>query len=268
MKRWLTAVVLVPPLIYVVSYLPPWCFLAVMAGVIVIALEEFFRLARTSGIDVYRGAGHAYALLIVTSFYRSPNDHSAVFWLLNLAAMTFLILALRRGHKLAETLPSCGVTLLGIIYVSTTLGFLLAIHNRAEGDGPGWILFLLLTIWLGDTAAYYVGRLLGKRPLAPRVSPRKTWEGAIGALLGNSLAALVGHYFVPQTPLVHRFLLCWSLGLAGQAGDLAESAIKRGAGAKESADLLPGHGGMLDRIDGILFGAPILFFYLRFFARL
>ena len=266
MKRWLTAVVLVPPLVGVVGFLPPWCFLVVVAGVSVIALEEFFRLARTSGIDVYRGPGHAYALLVLTSFYWSPNDHSVVFWLLNLAAITLLILALRRKHKLKETLPSCGATLLGIIYVATALGFLLPIHNRAEGDGPAWILFLFLTIWLGDTAAYYIGRLLGKHPLAPIISPQKTWEGAIGSLLGNSLAALMAQYFVGQTPLLHRFLLCWLLGVVGQAGDLAESAIKRGAGTKESSDLLPGHGGMLDRIDGILFGAPMLFFYLRLFG--
>ncbi len=266
MKRWLTAAVLVPPLIGVVLYLPSWCFLIVVAAVVVIGLEEFFRLAGNSGIDVFRGSGHVYALLLVTSFYWSPDDHSPAFWLLSLAAMTFLILALRSRHKLEATLASCAVTLLGLIYVSTTLGFLLAIHNRAAGDGPGWVLFLFLTIWLGDTAAYTIGRLLGKRPLAPRISPRKTWEGAIGALMGNSLAALLGHYVVPQTLLLHRFLLCGLLGLAGQAGDLAESAIKRGAGAKESAELLPGHGGMLDRIDGVLFGAPLLFFYLRVFS--
>ena len=267
MKRWLTAVVLLPPLIGVVGYLPSWCFLAVIAGVAAIALEEFFRLARDSGIHGYRGAAHAFSLLLVSSFYRSPDDHSAVFWLLILASMICLILALRRGHKLQETLPSCGVTLLGLVYVSTTLGFLLAIHNRAQGDGPVWLLFLFLTIWLGDTAAYTIGSLLGKRPLAPRISPRKTWEGAIGALLGNSLAALMGQVLIPQTPLIPRFLLCWSLGIASQAGDLAESAIKRGARTKESADLLPGHGGMLDRIDGILFGAPMLYFYLQLFGQ-
>lgn len=267
MKRWLTAVVLVPPLIGVVGYLPSWCFLAVIAGVAAIALEEFFRLARGTGIHGFRGAAHAFSLLLVGRFYWSPDNHSAVLWLLILAAVTCLVLTLRRGRKLRETLPSCGVTLLGLVYVSTTLGFLLAIHNRPQGDGPAWVLFLLLTIWLGDTGAYCIGSLLGKRSLAPRISPGKTWEGAIGALLGNSLAALMGQVLIPQLPLIPRFLLCWSLGVAGQAGDLAESAIKRGAQTKESSDLLPGHGGMLDRIDGILFAAPLLYFYLQLFGK-
>lgn len=263
MKRWLTAVVLVPPLIGVVGYLPSWCFLAVVAGGAAIALEEFFRLGGGAGIHGFRWAAHAFSLLLLGSFYRSPTDHSAIVWLLVLAAMTCLVLTLRAGRKLQETLSSCGVTLLGLVYISTTLGLLLAIHNRPQGDGREWVLFLLLTIWLGDTAAYHVGSLLGKRPLAPRISPGKTWEGAVGALLGNSLAALTGQILIPQLPLMPRFLLCWSLGVAGQAGDLAESAIKRGARIKESSNLLPGHGGLLDRIDGVLFAAPLLYFYLH-----
>ena len=267
MKRWLTAVVLVPPLIGVVGYLPSWCFLAVTAGVAAIALEEFFRLARGTGIHGFRAAAHVFSVLVVGSFYRSPNDHSAVFWLLILAAMICLVLTLLRGRNLQETLPSCGATLLGLVYISTTLGLILAVHNRPQGDGAAWVLFLLLTIWLGDTAAYYIGSLLGKHPLAPGISPGKTWEGAIGALLGNSLAALMGQVLVPQMPLIPRILLCCSLGVAGQAGDLAESAIKRGARTKESSDLLPGHGGMLDRIDGVLFAAPLLYFYLQLFGR-
>lgn len=267
MKRWLTAVVLLPPLIGVVGFLPSWCFLALIAGVAAIALEEFFRLSRGSGIPVFRAVAHAFSLLLVGSFYWSPHDHSAVFWLLILAAVTCLVLTLRRGHKLQETLPRCGVTLMGLVYVSTTLGILLAIHNRPQGDGPSWVLFLLLTVWLGDTAAYTIGSLLGKRPLAPRISPGKTWEGAIGALMGNSLAALTSQVLIPQIPLIPRFLLCWSLGIAGQVGDLAESAMKRGARTKESSELLPGHGGMLDRIDGVLFAAPLLYFYLHLFGQ-
>lgn len=267
MKRWLTAVVLLPPLIGVVGFLPSWCFLALIAGVAAIALEEFFRLSRGSGIPVFRAVAHAFSLLLVGSFYWSPHDHSAVFWLLILAAVTCLVLTLRGRHKLQETLPRCGVTLMGLVYVSTTLGILLAIHNRPQGDGPSWVLFLLLTVWLGDTAAYTIGSLLGKRPLAPRISPGKTWEGAIGALLGNSLAALTSQVLIPQIPLIPRFLLCWTLGIAGQVGDLAESAMKRGARTKESSELLPGHGGMLDRIDGVLFAAPLLYFYLHVFGQ-
>ena len=160
------------------------------------------------------------------------------------------------------------MTLLGIVYVSIMMGFLVGIHSQSTGQGPGWILYLLLTVWVGDTSAYYVGRRLGKRKLAPRISPRKTWEGAIGGLLGNTLAALIGQHLVPQSPTIHLLLLSCLIGIVGQAGDLAESAMKRGADTKDSSHLLPGHGGMLDRIDSVLFGAPILFWYLRLFGRL
>lgn len=268
MKRWLTAVVMVPPLIGVIVYLPPWCFVVMVASVATVALEEFFKLARATDIKVYRWAGHVYSVMLLASFYWDSEDQSAVFWVLTLATISFLILTLYRGHKLQDTLPSCGVTLLGIVYVSIMMGFLVAIHSQPTGQGPGWILYLLLTVWLGDTTAYYVGRRLGKRKLAPQLSPRKTWEGSIGGLLGNILAALIGQHLVPQSPMIHRLLLSCLLGIAGQAGDLAESAIKRGADAKDSSHLLPGHGGMLDRIDSVLFGAPILFCYLRLFGRL
>ena len=173
MKRWLTAVVLVPPLIGVVGYLPSWCLLALIAGVAAIALEEFFRLSRDSGIHVFRAAAHTFSLLLVGGFYWSPDDHSAIFWLLILAAVTCLVLALRRGRKLQETLPSCGVTLLGLVYVSTTLGFLLAIHNRPQGDGPSWILFLLLTIWLGIPLPTTWEACWGSVPWLPESAPEK-----------------------------------------------------------------------------------------------
>ena len=127
------------------------------------------------------------------------------------------------------------------------------------------ITFLLVVNWMGDTGAYYVGRLLGKRKLAPRISPNKTWAGSVGGLIGNTLAVIVGLYFFLQTAFIELLFLGWTLGVLGQLGDLTESAMKRSAHLKDSSTLLPGHGGMLDRIDSIILGAPVLFFYLSFF---
>jgi phosphatidate cytidylyltransferase len=118
-------------------------------------------------------------------------------------------------------------------------------------------------VWFGDTGAYYIGRALGKNPLAPLISPKKTIEGALGGLLGNVLAAVLGkQILLPDAPLLQLLVLALLLGVVSQIGDLSESALKRGAGVKDSSNLLPGHGGMLDRIDGVLFASPVMFGYL------
>jgi phosphatidate cytidylyltransferase len=143
----------------------------------------------------------------------------------------------------------------------------LRLSETPWGDGSRWIFFLLLVVWFGDTAAYYVGRALGRRPLAPLVSPKKTVEGALGGFLGNALAAMLAkQLFMPEAPLSQLLPLSTVLGVVSQIGDLSESALKRGAGVKDSSNLLPGHGGMLDRIDGVLFASPVMFGYVRFFV--
>ena len=264
MKRWLTALILLPPLIFTIGYLPKWCFLLLVGVVGIIALEEFFSLAKHSQLEVHRLAGHTYSILLIISFYAQFDKQSYVLGVLSLATISFLFLSLQRNHQLNKLLICGGITLLGILYVSVMLGFVVAIHSGASGTGPQWILFLLVVNWMGDTGAYYVGRLLGKRKLAPRISPNKTWAGSVGGLIGNTLAVIVGQYFFLQTAFIELLFLGWTLGVLGQLGDLTESAMKRSAHLKDSSNLLPGHGGMLDRIDSILLGAPVLFFYLSF----
>jgi phosphatidate cytidylyltransferase len=150
-------------------------------------------------------------------------------------------------------------------------GYIIAL--RMAGDEVSRLPAKLLTLFFivvfaGDTGAYYTGRTLGKKRLAPHISPGKTVEGAIGGLLGNVLAVLIAHYtFFPELPLAHAAPLAVVMGLLGITGDLCESMLKRGARAKDAGKLIPGHGGLLDRLDSMLFNAPLLFYYHEFFLK-
>jgi phosphatidate cytidylyltransferase len=267
MKRVLTALVLVPVLVAIIGYAPPLCFLLLVAGATILALEEFFFLAVQSGFEVFRISGHGSSMLLLASLYRSGSSPWDVLIVLAASCFLFLALGMRRGNRLPSILPGAASTLLGLLYVSLTLGLLVVIHGSTTSWGPGkqWIFFLLLVVWLGDTGAYYIGRGFGRHALAPLISPRKTVEGALGGLLGNALAAFLGRQiFLPNAPLNQLLILSIVLGVVSQIGDLSESALKRGAGVKDSSNLLPGHGGMLDRIDGVLFASPVIFGYVQF----
>ena len=267
MKRVLTALVLVPILIAIIGYAPPFFFFLLVCAASVLALEEYFSLATQSGVEIFRIAGHGISILLVASLYGSGGPPWAALLVLVASCLLLFGLGLRRGSRLPTVLPGVAATVLGWLYVSLTLGLLVVVHLSATALGPGknWIFFLLLVVWFGDTGAYYVGRALGKHPLAPLISPKKTIEGAVGGILGNVLAALVGkQIFLPDARLHQLLALSIVLGVVSQMGDLSESALKRGAGVKDSSNLLPGHGGMLDRIDGVLFASPVMFGYVHF----
>jgi phosphatidate cytidylyltransferase len=268
MKRVLTAIVLIPLLIFAVRFSSPLLFTLLVAVASVLALQEFFSLVKKSGVEPYPLLGQFFGLALIASFHLCVRNQSAAAVLLIVAALSFLALGLSRGNQLNQVLPGAAVTLLGVVYIPATLGLLVTVRaNTSLGSqAPRWILFFLSVVWLGDTAAYCVGKTLGRHKLAPRISPKKTVEGAVGGVVGNLLAALVSKkILLPEVPLLCLFLLSAIMGVAGQLGDLAESALKRGAGIKDSSNLLPGHGGLLDRIDAVLFAAPILFGYARFF---
>ena len=206
-----------------------------------------------------------------------------------LGPLLLLLLGLRR-EPLSRTLPDAAVSYLLLPYVGFTLGLLPLL--RTSRNGALYLLYLMLLVWCGDIAAYYVGRAIGKHKLAPRVSPGKSWEGAIASVVGATLlAALLFHFlgsiadalrsahllsttrFVPgfaslepsrnTAPLLLVVLFALSVNVAAQLGDLVESALKRGAGVKDSGTVLPGHGGVLDRVDALLFALPVgLIFYI------
>ncbi|HEX9224030.1 MAG TPA: phosphatidate cytidylyltransferase, partial [Candidatus Acidoferrales bacterium] len=180
----------------------------------------------------------------------------AVFFLfvLGIAALT-----LWTRRPLVEALPAAGISASGLILVAFPLSFAVRLHGTGR-NGPLLLLFAMVIIWVGDTAAYFVGRSIGKHPLAPHLSPKKTWEGTVASFLGSMIVALIFARFI-TVPLPHLLAMAAVGNVAGQVGDLLESAYKRSAGVKDSGSLLPGHGGVLDRIDALILAIPVVWYY-------
>lgn len=270
MKRIFTALVIVPILVAIIGYSPLYLFTILVTVAAVIALDEFFSIATRCGFEIYRAWGHLLGLCLLLSFHFSPHNQTLAFAVLTLSVLLLLAMNLTKGKDLQQAMPSSAVTTLGLMYIPASLGMLLVLRSSRTpwGEGSCWVFFLLIVVWFGDTGAYYVGKIFGRHLLAPGLSPKKTIEGSLGGFLGNGLAALVSKkILMPHAPLLHLFLICAVVGLVSQVGDLSESVLKRAAGIKDSSRILPGHGGMLDRIDGVLFGCPILFVYVRFMIQ-
>ena len=259
LKRVLTALLLLPVLILIVYLGRGWLFNALIIGCIFICIREYFSLMDQGGMPCFKSSGILISIgLIIVFIIRRPE------WILFMitAALLFLFLnAIASGQPMSETVPRLSVTLLGLIYVPWMMSFLILI--RGFKGGAYLIFFLLAVIWSGDTFAYYTGSLMGRHLLCQRISPKKTVEGMLGGLGGSILAAsLAGHFWLPRVSWFVYPLTGLTLGAIGQLGDLSESILKRWAGAKESGAILPGHGGLLDRIDGLIFSAPVFYFLL------
>ena len=256
MTRVLTAIVLLFVAVAAVLYGPAWTFLVLMAGVGVAAFREFDTLVAGHGIRRSGWPGIAAGLLLLAA----PEPLMPFIVVLALALMT---LGLRRGlgmGKLETALGSAAAALLGILYIFGALRCAILMREA----NLHWLMLALLVSWAGDTAALYVGRAFGRHKLAPRVSPGKTWEGSAGSLLVGVLAGVLYAWFlIPETSVMLAAAVSAAGNASGQAGDLWESALKRGAGLKDSGHALPGHGGWLDRIDSTLFSIPVVYLFLR-----
>jgi phosphatidate cytidylyltransferase len=307
MKRVLTAVVLVPLVLLAVFRAPLWLFALLVAAIIVLALHEYLAIAEATGIKPFRWLTYAVSVIpiitvwvaIVIALQAStprryapyPVDPPALraLSILPIIAPVIFGVALVFRKDLHTGLASAAVSAFGVLYVAGSLSRLITL--RADSAGNILIIFVLLSVWAGDTAAYYVGRSLGKHKLAPIVSPNKSWEGAIASVIASvAVAFAVFHfreqlsgYFVSSwpsgtdgrtfyTPLetatfqvgpIYILVLGVITNVAAQFGDLFESALKRGAGVKDSGTLLPGHGGVLDRIDALLFAVPVVWYYAQ-----
>jgi phosphatidate cytidylyltransferase len=252
MKRIITALILIPTIGWVTLEAPQWLFLAVLAITGLLAYHEFDQIAAAQGITRAGWPGMAAGLALLLA----PQP-VIVAVLLVLLGMTLAM----RVNNLAAAMPAAGAFALGVLYVFGS--WRTAAELRAIN--PHWLLFAMVLSWAGDTAALYVGKAFGKRKLAPRVSPAKTWEGAAGSVAGGMLVgALYAHYLIPSASLSLVLPLAAAGNIAGQVGDLCESALKRGANVKDSGTLLPGHGGWLDRIDSSLFSVPVVYAVLKF----
>jgi phosphatidate cytidylyltransferase len=250
-------------LVYVQNLLIFW---VVVSAAIVIGLLEFYQMVEARGLPVYKLPGVllgwllSLAPLIGASFQRATLTE----FTLSLIILALLLYALLTKRPLLGLISAIAITLFGILYVSWLLSHLVWLRGLANGNAL--IGYLLLVVWSGDTGAYYVGRLLGKHPLAPTVSPKKTIEGAIGGFVASLLASCIAKWtFFPLLRYKDCILLGILLAVISQLGDLCESLLKRSADVKDSGTILPGHGGILDRVDGVMFAAPVLYYYAILF---
>lgn len=260
LKRLITGIVALPILIYAIGFAPRWVFYGLLLLASIAGQREFYRIVCPDLHSSIRWCGYGFALVFFFQIYLGRAYLlPAVMILPAFAAMTLMVFFpnIRGNHSSGDL----GKALFGTIYVCLPLGMLMIIDRSPQGFL--WIFFLLTVIFASDTGAFYCGKLFGKHKLNEAISPNKTWEGAVGGVLGSIIVAL---WFVRLLHLheVSFGILALVLGLSivEQIGDLAESMLKRWHGVKDSGSLLPGHGGLLDRIDGLLFAIPVLYVYL------
>jgi phosphatidate cytidylyltransferase len=286
-KRIATAVVLIPIVLLLVLRSPVPLVAAVTAAVTLLTIQEFLKLTEGYGIQPLRKPTYGvvvlfFILLMLNAGQEKPLLSTEIFGIATafacaITTFLFLTIAMRR-ESLATGFPAAAVSSFAFTYIAVPLAML--VQLRQQWAGAFLIVYLMLVVWAGDIFAYFVGRSLGKHLLAPRISPKKTWEGAIASMVASlAVGGAVFYFALPlsttllQWGLIQRrdgmfalerpamipiLILTAALNLAAQLGDLVESLIKRGAGVKDSGAILPGHGGMLDRIDALLFAAPVL----------
>ncbi len=260
MRRVYAALIFIPLFYGILRYLPPVTFFLLVLVAGVLALGEFYRLhfQERHLVPITLGGFAGLGLLLASAQWPYVMSDRAP---LMATLLLTLLIPYAFQADIRRSLLDSAVLVFGALYIGLTLSYLPL--TRSLPDGAFLIFFLVLITWAGDTGAYYAGTILGRHRLAPRISPNKTVEGLIGGLILSVIMAHVARaWFVPAFSLVD----CWILGIlltvAGVIGDLTESLLKRSAGVKDSGGLIPGHGGMLDRLDSLLFTAPTFYYYV------
>ncbi len=280
LARVLTAAILIPAVVALVWWGPPSVIAAIGGVVALLALVEFFSLGEHLSLHAYRAwtaicalgifyqqwaattaetheVGRGVQVTQISGVPEVPLELVLFIFVLGCAAIIFV-----SRRPLAETLGDIGISAAGLLAIALPLSSVVRIH-AADAIGPKLLLFTLVLVWAGDTLGYFVGRSFGRIPMAPQLSPKKTWEGAAANLLGSALAGVAFYHWLHIDAFSAVVMACLA-NAAGQAGDLLESAYKRGAGVKDSGTLLPGHGGVLDRIDALILAAPVVWYYFHF----
>ncbi|HEY1901286.1 MAG TPA: phosphatidate cytidylyltransferase [Terracidiphilus sp.] len=266
MKRILTALILIPLVLLLVFLGPRWLITVFTAGLAALAAWEYMSLAESGGAKPPRIAVVVAIAALFAGNFEYPDLTAATFGILSLGLLVYCTFR----SPAQRVMPDAAVSIFSLVYIGFTLLTVPALREQA--NGPSLVTFLLGVVWAGDIVALYVGRALGRHKLAPRLSPNKTWEGAVGSVIGSLLAAsglLALTEWLAQwnsaklsfpEEIWYWLVLAIVVNVAAQLGDLAESALKRSAGVKDSGTLLPGHGGVLDRIDALLLAAPVLWY--------
>ncbi len=260
--RLLTALVVVPPLMWLLFLGPAYGFFLLVLFAAGVASDELFRMTHPQDI-VARVVGILTTLGVSASLYLWGTDPRVLLTLLFVVPLLGLMVPLWRLGDIptAALRTFAGVT--GPLYIGGLLSALALVRRDAGAVGPHYVFMCLTFAWLADTGGYFFGRFLGKRKLYEAVSPKKTRAGFVGALLGAELGGLLGHFcYLRSIPLAHVVPLALVAGALGQGGDLVESLLKRSTGIKDSGSIVPGHGGMLDRIDALIIVAPVVYLYI------
>ena len=286
-QRIATAVVLIPLVLLLVLKAPPYLLVLVAAVVALLAIAEFLKLATHYAVQPLSQPTHiftaAFFLFIIvasagpTALMEAASALYGITVAAVLAPFIFLTLAMRRAD-LRTSYPAAAASTFAFAYIAIPMALLVEI--RRQPAGAIWVIYTLLAVWAGDIFAYFVGKAMGRHLMSPRISPKKTWEGAIASVVASVLVGVVWFHYATHLSEVllrvglidarsgmfgHEQPTLWPMvvlsaivNLAAQFGDLVESLIKRGAGVKDSGSILPGHGGMLDRIDAMLFAVPVV----------
>jgi len=266
--RVFSALVALPVLYAAIWYASPPVFAGIIAVVAMGAQYELYGMVLETAQPVRKGSvpfvgfglGMTFGVAVIATLY-SPSRNVVLPVVMTALVMSAGIASLRFGRDVRAAFAHAAAVVLGVWYVAWLLGHFVLL--RGLPGGREWVVFVLIVTWIGDAAAYYVGRAVGGRPLAPIISPKKTVAGGIGGVVGSAVAAVFGAaWLVDGLTRPEAVALGMGMGLAGMMGDLVESMIKRSAGLKDSGNLIPWHGGILDKIDGLLFTAPMLYYYL------
>ena len=290
LKRIATAIVLIPIVLALILRAPIWVLTIFAAIVALVAIHEFLKLTEFYGVQPMAWPTHVFAAVFFAALAFGGSDTpllSTGKFLVTLAfaaaivPFIFLTRAMREAD-LRAGYPAAAASVFAFTYIALPMGML--VQLRQQWAGAIYVLYLLFVVWAGDIFAYFVGKSIGRHLMSPRISPKKTWEGAVASVVASvAVGWLISQYALPlssallRSGLIERrdgmfgleqpailpvILLTIVLNIAAQLGDLVESLTKRGANVKDSGAILPGHGGMLDRIDALLFAAPVLWYYI------
>jgi phosphatidate cytidylyltransferase len=254
LKRLIVAAVFLPLIYLYVMYLPSQYFFFLLAVIAFTALSEFYSMYRVTGLLKY--ASLFFGVILLCTAYIAKNILPDI---MVVSVMAIMVIRLLSKRDPVTSLFDIAPPIIGLLYISGLLSF----QAQLREIGPEWIIFLYATVWASDSMAYYIGKGIGKRRLYREVSPNKTVAGAVGSVMGGALGALLlSAAFVPYIRITSAIFIGIMIGIISIIGDLIESMFKRDAGVKDSGVIIPGHGGILDKIDGSLFAGPALYWIL------
>ncbi|WMJ82428.1 phosphatidate cytidylyltransferase [Clostridium sp. MB40-C1] len=259
-KRYLGAVLLSP--LIIVLFAGGIYLKYVVMFLSLMGMYEFFKIVQSKDLKPISGVCYLLCIVYYVFFIgKDPTNYKSIFSILMIAMIIMLCIPIISEKY---SFIDVAITILGFLYVAVLLSFIVQVNKKHFGNYLVWLIFI--SSWLCDTSAYYVGKYFGKNKLCPRVSPKKTIEGSIGGLLGSTISCgLYGTFIISRgvsIPLYNFYLIGIMCGIFGQFGDLVASSIKRYTGVKDFGNIIPGHGGILDRFDSILFASAVVYYYI------